>query len=100
MHLERDAGLYTTLPYYIVQYIYNLGFSVFTTFFQLLIMFTFSGLPWGHFPYFFIIGLTGFFMLDAVLFLLAYAGKSLDGMFLYFNFTIGLFKFANGYTMN
>ena len=39
-------------------------------------------------------------MMDAVLFVLCYYSKDLDTAFLYFNFTLGIFMFANGFTMN
>ena len=46
MNLERSAGLYTTLPYYLAQWITSLVSGLIGNFFLVLIAFAFSGFPW------------------------------------------------------
>ena len=100
-HLESEQGLYTTTPFYMTTYFLGMIFSCLTVFLQIFVTYTFTMLPWWpFFPLTYLACLTGFFMMDAVLFVLCYYSKDLDTAFLYFNFTLGIFMFANGFTMN
>jgi ABC-type multidrug transport system ATPase subunit len=100
-HLESESGLYTTTPFYLTTYFFSIIFSAITVFLQIVITYAFTQLPWWpFFPLTYIACLAGFFMMDAVIFVICYAGKDLDSAFLYFNFSLGIFMFANGFTMN
>jgi len=100
-HLESEQGLYTTTPFYMTTYFLGMIFSCITVFLQIVVTYSFTMLPWWpFFPLTYFACLTGFFMMDAVLFVLCYGSKDLDSAFLYFNFTLGIFMFANGFTMN
>ena len=99
--LERSAGLYGTLPFYLVTFVYNLVFSLFTALILLAIVWPFSGLPfWPFMPVTYLVCVAGFQMMDAALFLIVYALDTMEKAMLVFNFTIGLLMFSNGFTMN
>merc|ERR1711865_6440 len=100
-HLENEQGLYNTLPFYMTTYFFSIVFSMLTVLLQITITYSFTGLPWmPWYPMTYLACLAGFIMMDSVIFLVCYTSKDLDTAFLTFNFTLGIFMFANGFTMN
>eukprot|EP00656_Telonema_subtile_P055213 TRINITY_DN8484_c0_g1_i1.p1 TRINITY_DN8484_c0_g1~~TRINITY_DN8484_c0_g1_i1.p1 ORF type:complete len:292 (+),score=69.25 TRINITY_DN8484_c0_g1_i1:291-1166(+) len=100
MNLERSAGLYTTLPYYLAQWITSLVSGLIGNFFLVLIAFAFSGFPWEAFMFTFFAACVQFVAFESLLTASAYASKDQTQALGIFNGTIGIFLLFNGLTAN
>eukprot|EP00658_Telonema_sp_P-2_P009218 TRINITY_DN13471_c0_g1_i10.p1 TRINITY_DN13471_c0_g1~~TRINITY_DN13471_c0_g1_i10.p1 ORF type:complete len:532 (-),score=141.76 TRINITY_DN13471_c0_g1_i10:225-1820(-) len=99
--LERASGLYDTKTYFLITFVYSFFFSCLTAFSMLVICYAFTDLPWWpQFPIMYLVVVAGFGMMDGVIYVVAYSCKTMDQMLVVFNGTIGIFMFANGFTMN